>query len=204
MHWELVHEENAADDVSWYQATPRTSLDVLASLAVPRDARILDVGCGQWGLAPALAQLGYAHVSALDLSGAALQRARAAMGRDAERVEWIERDVLDFESSRPYDVWHDRAVLHFFTDPQGEARYADSVRRNLAPGGHAVVATFARDGPDKCSGLAVTRHDTASIARVLGDGFDLVGSRHEIHHTPWGKPQAFQWAILKKQGERSA
>lgn len=196
-YWEAIHEENTAKDVSWYQETPRTSIEWLERLDVPRDASVLDVGCGQWGLAPALVERGFTRLSALDVSSAAIRSAREALGKRAEIVDWIEANVLDFEAAEPYDLWHDRAVLHFFIDPSEQERYIASVRRNLAPSGKVVIATFAPDGPPKCSGLSVERHDPSSIARLFGNDFAVLGSAHEVHLTPWAKQQAFQWVILQ-------
>lgn len=199
-YWESIHEENLAADVSWYQESPRTSLALIDKLAVPRSASILDVGCGQRGLAGALAARGYARVSALDISRAALARARDEAGPAARDVEWIESDVLSFRAKEPVDLWHDRALLHFFRDDPELRQYADSVQANLTPGGAVIVATFAPDGPEKCSGLPVQRHDATSIGRVLGPKFTPLTSLHEIHTTPWGKEQAFQWAVFTRRG----
>lgn len=196
-YWEAIHEENTAKDVSWYQEIPQTSIAWFDRLAVPRDARVLDVGCGQWGLAPALVERGFTRVSALDVSSAAIRSAQEALGKRAQSVDWIEANVLDLDARAPYDVWHDRAVLHFFVDPSDQERYVASVRRNLAPRGKVVVATFAPDGPPKCSGLPVVRHDATSIARLFGDELVVVGSAHETHVTPWAKQQAFQWVVLE-------
>lgn len=197
-HWEIVHEENGPQDVSWFQQTPRASLAWFDELKIPREARVLDVGCGQWGLAPALVERGYTRVSALDLSAAALRRARDEMGKAGEAIEWIEGDALELTVDTPFDVWHDRAVLHFFTTTTDIERYAASVRRNLTSRGHAILATFARDGPESCSGLPVLRHGPDSIAEALGPEFELVASLHEKHVTPWGTPQSFQWAVLRR------
>ncbi|MBI2077108.1 MAG: class I SAM-dependent methyltransferase [Euryarchaeota archaeon] len=197
-HWQAIHEENGPTDVSWYQAAPTLSLKFVQETKVGPEARILDVGCGQAGLAGPLVERGFRKVTALDISDEAIRRAKERLGGRAEAVVWIRSDVLDFSAPEPFDLWHDRAVLHFFTDPEDQRRYVASMTRNLVPGGHAIIAGFAPDGPEKCSRLPVVRRDPDNFARLLGPGFALIGSEHEIHTTPWGKQQAFQWAVFKR------
>lgn len=197
-YWESIHEENSAGDVSWYRSTPRVALQFLEKLDPRLDARALDVGCGQAGIAGHLVERGFRHVSALDISAEAIRRAKEGLGAHAGAVDWIEGDVLDLVADAPFDVWHDCAVLHFFTDALDQRRYCESAMRNVAPGGHAIIATFAPDGPEKCSGLPVQRHDATSIERLLRPGFTPAGSDREIHTTPWGTKQAFQWVLLRR------
>jgi len=197
-YWDSIHEENSAGDVSWYQATPVMSLGHIEKVGPALDARVLDVGCGQAGIAAALVDRGYRRVSALDIAPEAIRRAKERLGPKAAEVDWIEQDVLDFAAEEPFDLWHDRAVLHFFTNDRDQRRYADAVRRNLAEGGHAIIATFAPDGPEKCSGLPVQRHDAESMRRLLQPEFELLGSSREMHATPWNTLQAFEWALFAR------
>ncbi len=197
-HWEAIHQENYAKDVSWYQDTPTVSLRLLRSVASP-ESRVLDVGCGQSGIAGHLVAAGFRDVTACDISPEAIRRARDALGATADRVTWLETDVRDLGSERPFDVWHDRAVLHFFLDDEDRRRYVDSLTRNVAPGGHAIIATFAPDGPERCSGLPVRRHSADDLAALLGPAFTPVASEHELHRTPWGKIQAFQWGMFRSK-----
>lgn len=198
-HWQAIHEENFAQDVSWFQSTPTVSLRLLADCAVGPEARVLDVGCGQAGVAGALVEKGFRRVTSLDISPEALRRARDRLGARSAAVEWIEADVLDYAAPEPFDVWHDRALLHFFAPESDQRRYVASLERNLARGGLAVIAGFAKDGPEKCSGLPVVRRDAAGFVALLGPGWELVGTEHEDHMTPWGKRQAFQWAAFRRR-----
>ncbi len=198
-HWQAIHEENGPSDVSWYQATPTTSLKLIDELKLGPEQRILDVGCGQAGLSGALLDRGFRRVTALDISSEALRRARESLGKRGQAVEWVEADVLDYSVAEPFDVWHDRAVLHFFTDIGDQRRYVASLDRNLAGGGVAIIAGFAPDGPEKCSRLPVVRRDSTSVLDLLGPGFELIGGSHEIHTVPWGKTQAFQWTAARKR-----
>jgi len=196
-HWESVHEENSADEVSWFQARPERSLELIRDLAVSPDTTVLDVGCGQEGLARVLVGMGFRGVTCLDISAEAIRRAKERLGPLAAAVEWVQADILDYVSARPFGLWHDRALLHFYLEDGRLGRYRESLARNLESGGAAIVATFAPDGPEKCSGLPVRRHDAESLRRVLGRRFTLVREVRETHVTPWGARQAFQWAAFR-------
>ena len=161
---------------------------------------VIDAGGGSSRLAERLLDRGHEGLAVLDVSAAALERAKARLGERAGRVRWIVGDVTRVEDVGTYDVWHDRAVFHFLTEASDRARYVALLRRALAPGGHAVIATFAPDGPEQCSGLAVVRYDGPGLARELGDGFTLLRTVEETHRTPWGKPQAFQYSVFRRDG----
>lgn len=184
--------------MSWFQREPVVSLRMISRSGVKPSEPILDVGTGAAGLAPALVRRGYPHVIGLDLSAAALAAAKASLGPAAARATWLEADARDLALADPVAVWHDRAVFHFLVDAADRARYADAVRRNVRPGGHVVLAAFAPDGPETCSGLPVARYDAAGLAGVLGKGFERVHAEKEIHETPWKTSQAFTWVLMKR------
>jgi SAM-dependent methyltransferase len=196
-HWQGVYSVKAETEVSWFQESPEPSLGLILEAAPSRSAAIVDIGGGASRLAETLIGKGFETVSVLDLSAAALDAARSRM-TDPDRVRWIVADATQWQPDRPYHVWHDRAALHFLTDPTDQTRYAERVRQALAPGGVAVIGTFAPDGPEKCSGLPVYRHDSASLAKLLGAGFSLMKSLRHDHVTPWGSMQKFQFSIFRK------
>ena len=136
----------------------------------------------------------------LDISQAALDLSALRLGRRASRVQWIESDVTHWHPSRRFDVWHDRAVFHFLIDPADRAAYVARLNEALVGGGHAIIATFATDGPETCDGLPVRRYDAASLAAELGAGFTLVESRPHDHVTPSNSSQRFQFSVFQKQG----
>ena len=136
-------------------------------------------------------------MSVLDVSGAALARARERLGTAADRVRWIEADVTGHWIAAPVDLWHDRAVFHFLTNPDERARYVNRARRLVKRNGHVVVATFAPDGPSKCSGLPVVRYDAAGLAGELGPSFTLEHAVEELHTTPAGGIQPFTYAVFR-------
>ncbi len=193
-HWNDVHSTRSADSVSWFQAQPLPSLQMIEAAGLNPTARVLDVGGGASSLVDALLDRGYAHVGLLDVAAEALEAVRARLGRRAERVEWFDEDVLSFATPHPWELWHDRAVFHFLTDRADQDRYRRVLLDSLAPEGQAVIAPFGPDGPERCSGLPVQRYDAARLAAALGPELRLVEHRLEVHTTPSGADQQFLFA----------
>jgi SAM-dependent methyltransferase len=198
-HWQDVYARRADDEVSWYQARPVASLELIARTGAGCGARIVDVGGGASRLVDALLDSGHARVAVLDVAEAALARARARLGARAGRVEWIAADVRTWAPDGPFEVWHDRAAFHFLVRPEDRDAYRATLLRAIPAGGHAVVATFAPDGPDRCSGLPVMRWEPEALAAELGPTFRLVESLREDHVTPAGKVQRFQFSRLVRR-----
>jgi SAM-dependent methyltransferase len=194
-HWESIYQTKTDDSLSWTQPEPVLSLNLIAQ-ACP-SGRVLDVGGGCSVLTERLIDRGYS-VTVLDISQAALDRARAHLGNRARLVRWLVADITSAASLDSCDVWHDRAVFHFLTDPAHRAAYIASLIQALPVGGHAVIGTFALDGPEKCSGLPVQRYSPSSLAVELGPQFALLTSEQETHLTPWGAPQLFQFSLFRR------
>jgi len=167
-YWERVYREREPQEASWYEEVPKTCLALIKGAAVPLDAAIVDVGGGTSKLAGLLVAAGYADVTVADISGAALERARVELGAAADQVTWIEADVRSHDFARVFDRWHDRAVFHSMVEPGDRDAYLAAVRRTLAPGGHAVLATFGPGGPTECSGLPVARYGPDELMDILG------------------------------------
>lgn len=199
-HWNTVYATKSESDVSWTEARPDISLALMDAAGLTADHCVIDVGGGDSRLVDALLARGLRRVTVLDVSGAALARARARLGDSAAMPTWIESDVTADWSTEPVDVWHDRAVFHFLTDVADRARYLEHLRRTLKPGGSAIIATFAADGPEKCSGLPVIRYSIDALCSELGTGFSLADGRAHLHTTPWGSTQSFQYARFVRVG----
>ena len=199
-HWERVYATKGPTEVSWYQALPSRSLELILLAGVGRSSRIIDVGGGDSTLVDTLVDWQLGRVTVLDISGAALERARARLGERARDVTWIEADVIETElPALSFDVWHDRAVFHFLAgDVDERRRYVERARDALVHGGHAIVATFAADGPTRCSGLDVARYGPDALAEAFGRGFELVTSRTDTHRTPSGVEQRFAYVCLRR------
>jgi len=199
-HWDQVYASKAAEAVSWYQARPDMSLAFIADSGVAHDAPVIDVGGGASTLVDHLLAQGFTDLTVLDLAAPALAQAQARLGAGrAGQVRWLVEDVTRFSPSRRYALWHDRAVFHFLTDDAARAAYGEAVRRGLAPGGTVIVATFAADGPSRCSGLDVSRYDADALSRHFGNDFECRATERELHVTPWGATQAFTYLRLRRR-----
>ena len=191
-HWQTVYQTKGEHDVSWFEESPAISLELIRATGVTTTAPIIDIGGGA-------SRLGYSAVTVLDLSEKALEISKARLGpQGAAKVKWVAVDVTAWEPSQAYDVWHDRATFHFLTDPSERAAYVERVLRAVRSGGHVIIATFALDGPERCSGLPVVRYDAAAISKILGPSFDLLQSRIHAHQTPTGAIQRFQFNRFRK------
>jgi SAM-dependent methyltransferase len=198
-HWEHVYATKPSDTVSWFQPHAEQSLRLIRETGVPRDAALIDVGGGASTLVDDLLANGYSALTVLDLSAAALAAAQARLGASARSVRWLEADIT--RAALPvhaFDVWHDRAVFHFLTDPADRAAYVQAVLRSVKPGGHVIVATFAEDGPLQCSGLPVMRYGASALHAEFGAPFELLAHERESHQTPFGTAQSFVYCYCRK------
>ena len=200
-HWGNVYSTKAADEVSWFQEHDRLSLQIIRDSALAPDGRIIDVGGGASTLVDDLLSAGFSKITVLDLSAAALAKAKARLGSRAASEQWLEANILDVTlPASTYDVWHDRAVFHFLISESERHRYVEQVLHAVKPGGLVIVATFAEDGPEKCSGLPVMRYSTEGLHAEFGNTFELLGSQRESHLTPTGKEQKFVYCFCRRLG----
>ena len=197
-HWQAVYATKPVTGVSWYQEEPAPSLDLLDIVRATSESALIDIGGGASVLVDRLLALGYRDLTVLDISETALATARKRIGPAADRIDWIVSDVTTWQPARTYAVWHDRAAFHFLTRKEDQAAYVERLRSALRTGGHAIIGTFAPDGPERCSGLPVRRHDAESLAAALGTGFRLIDSRRHEHTTPWGAIQRFHFGTFRK------
>jgi SAM-dependent methyltransferase len=200
-HWESIYTAKSPNEVSWFQKEPTHSLGLIRDAGLPLQAAIIDVGSGASTLIDQLLKTGYANVTALDISAQALDKAKARLGSLANNVQWRVGDITEMELQPAYfDLWHDRAVFHFLTDEMDRQKYVRKAETSLKPGAHLLIATFARDGPPKCSGLDVMRYDAASLKQEFGSKFMIIRHLNEKHRTPSGMEQKFIYVHLLKTG----
>jgi len=198
-HWEDVYTNKQPTDVSWFQPRPEISLALIEASGIAHDAAIIDMGGGASRLVDCLLDAGFSDVSVLDIAGAALRHAQQRLGERSSRVNWIEADATSFAPPRQYALWHDRAVFHFLTEAADRAAYRQRLAQALQPGGHLIIATFALDGPTVCSNLPVQRYSPETLGAELGDEFDLVETRTELHITPARKEQRFVYCRFHRK-----
>jgi 2-polyprenyl-3-methyl-5-hydroxy-6-metoxy-1,4-benzoquinol methylase len=199
-HWERFWSTSEPRHVSWYQDSPEASLHLINATRVSRDAHILDVGGGASTLVDGLIDRGFENISVLDLSASAIAHAKERLGARSEKVAWMTGDVTAFHTDTQIDLWHDRAVLHFLTEKRDRDLYVQSFTESIAPNGHAIIATFALDGPRKCSGFEVVRYGPQEIKALLGESFQLLEVVHETHLTPGEIKQRFTYFRFQQQG----
>lgn len=190
-HWDNRYSMGAASSLSWFEEEPTTSLQLFGHLGVTSSHSVIDIGGGASSLVDHLLEAGHSDVAVLDISGVALGAARARVG-DSSGATWIEADLLRWEPTRCWDVWHDRAVLHFLTSERDRATYVSTMRRALVPGGAFVIGVFAEDGPMECSALPVRRYAPSDLVDLLGS-VDVVEQVRTVHHTPGGVAQPLSW-----------
>lgn len=195
-YWNSIYQSKAVTDVSWFEAEPQISLELIKA-ASPARGSVIDVGGGASRLVDRLIAEGFASVTVLDVSEIALQRAKDRLGAQAEQVHWIVGDICQIAELPTCDIWHDRAVFHFLTDQSDRLKYIDLMTRTVRIGGHVVIGSFAIDGPLKCSGLEVCQYDAATLSRELGPRFKLLRELNYLHTTPAGKPQQFFFGLFE-------
>lgn len=195
-HWENIYTHKNPQEVSWTQGKPLLSLSWIESLALPKDAPIIDVGGGESHLVDYLIDMGYSDLTVLDISQAALKRSQERLGSKASLVQWIQADITTFEPKKKYTLWHDRAVFHFLTQKDDIKTYTNMV--STAVDQYLLMSTFSKEGPLKCSGLPITQYDAESISANFSPAFELMQQDQETHITPFDSKQAFIYALLKK------
>ncbi len=201
-HWNHVYQTKAPDDVSWFQTRPATSLQLIEACGGGKADGIVDIGGGASALVECLLDAGYTNLAVLDISSAALDHVKRRLVDRARTIEWFVADVTRFTPSRRFALWHDRAVFHFLTEKADRRKYVETMKRTLTPEGHAIIATFAIDGPEKCSGLSVCRYDASTICTELGAEFQLLEQLNEAHLTPWNTEQHFSYFRFARLGEK--
>jgi len=199
-YWEQVYTTRASDEVSWFQEHAALSLRLIQNTGLGKDAAIIDVGGGASTLVDDLAAEGYSDLTVLDLSASALALAKQHIGQHAEAVHWMEGDITQAQLPvNRLDIWHDRAVFHFLMASKDRAAYVERVTHATRPGGYVIIAIFAEDGPEKCSGLPVRRYCPETLQTEFGDTFSLIKYQKEAHHTPSGAVQQFVYCHFRKR-----
>jgi SAM-dependent methyltransferase len=197
-HWNQVYANKTNKEMSWFQEVPRRSLELIQEFSLKPDAKIIDIGGGDSKLTDRLLALGYSDLSVLDISKVALDKMRARLGPAAHSVHFIESDITRFKPEQKYGLWHDRATFHFLTTKSDIERYLQVAYQALAAGGYLIVSTFARTGPEKCSGLTIARYASIDLKELFGRYFQNMKCLEETHETPWGAKQDFVYCGFKK------
>ncbi len=197
-HWENIYQTKELKDVSWFQPTPETSLDFFKQFKVPTTAKVIDIGGGDSFLVDHLLDLGYQDISVLDISAAAIDRAKQRLGDRAKNVKWIVADAATFKPTVKYDFWHDRAAFHFLTDEQEISNYLETAEQNIIPTGVLVIGTFSEQGPKKCSGIEIKQYSETTMTDRLKKVFEKINCITVDHKTPFDTIQNFVFCSFRK------
>jgi len=197
-HWETIYQTKELKDVSWFQPTPETSLDFFKQFNVQKSAKVIDIGGGDSLLVDHLLDLGYQHISVLDISEAAIDRAKQRLGERAKNVTWIVADAASFKPTENYDFWHDRAAFHFLTDENEISNYLETARQSISPGGVLVIGTFSEHGPKKCSGIEIKQYSEETMTNRLQRFFEKIKCITVDHKTPFDTIQNFVFCSFRK------
>jgi SAM-dependent methyltransferase len=196
-HWEKVYDTNNSNELSWTQEFPKTSLDLINSFGLTKEAKIIDVGGGDSKLVDFLLDQGFENITVLDISAKALDKAKKRLGEKANKVNWVVSDITEFEANTTFDLWHDRATFHFLTTDQQIEKYLDAARKSVSR--YLIIGTFSQTGPKKCSGLNIKQYTEGSLTAQLKNGFDKIECLTEDHTTPFDTTQNFLFCSFQRQ-----
>ena len=197
-HWEKIYDEKNEDEVSWFQKETNESIKMIQSAGI-ENPKIIDVGSGRSKLLKNLIEIGYNHLTYLDISESALGKSKKFLGEQSNKVKWISEDILSFKTDEKFDIWHDRAVFHFLNEENLIRKYIDIVEKNISESGHLIIGTFSENGPLKCSGLDVKRYSEKEIEKIFNRSFKLIDSFYYDHVTPFNTNQNFLFSHFIKK-----
>ena len=197
-HWETIYTTKESEHCSWFQPTPVTSLEFIGQYGLSKSSKIIDIGGGDSFLADSLIEKGYTDITVMDISEAALERAKQRLKNKANQVKWIVGDAARFAPPEKYDLWHDRAAFHFLTDQRDVESYSITAKNALNEQGILVLGTFSENGPKKCSGIEVNRYSQEGLSKVFEQGFKKLKCVNVDHPTPFNTTQNFTFCSFQK------
>ncbi len=196
-YWEQIYQDKNFTEVSWYQAVPKTSIDFLKNSKIPKTAKIIDIGGGESQFVNYLLEKGYKNISVLDISANAIEKKKAELGKNANKINWIVSDIVDFLPTEKYDFWHDRATFHFLTQADEIEKYLQTIKNNVNTNGVLVVGTFSENGPTKCSGLEIKQYSEVALSEKISAFFNKIKCITTEHLTPFNTVQNFIFCSFK-------
>lgn len=197
-HWENVFSTKSINEVSWYEPKPVISLQFVQEYNIAKTAAIIDIGGGDSFLVDNLLELGYTNISVLDISEAALNKAKARLGENATKIKWIVADATNFKPTQQYDFWHDRAAFHFLTTDAEIENYVETIKQSITASGVLVIGTFSENGPKKCSGIEIKQYSEVSMTETLKKYFNKIKCITVDHLTPFNTIQNFIFCSFQK------
>ena len=197
-HWENIYSSKNEDGVSWFQEYPQTSIDLIEKYSINKSISIIDIGSGRSRILKNLIENEYEDLTYLDISKEACSKSKISFGNKQDLVQWHVANVLDFNTDNNFSIWHDRAVFHFLTSKEDIEKYKQVALKNIQKGGYLILGTFSENGPEKCSGLNVSRYSTESLKEIFNPELKMIESVTIDHKTPFNLTQNFLFSIFKK------
>ena len=197
-HWENIYSSKNEDGVSWFQEYPKTSIDLIEKYSINKSISIIDIGSGRSRILINLIENEYDNLTYLDISQEACSKSKILLGKKQDLVQWHVENILDFKTEKNFSIWHDRAVFHFLTSKEDVEKYKQVALKNIVQGGYLILGTFSENGPEKCSGLNVSRYSTESLKEIFNPEFKMIESFAIDHKTPFNTTQNFLFSIFKK------
>ncbi len=197
-HWEKIYSTKQANEVSWFQQYPKTSMEFTEFFDLKKDSKIIDIGGGDSHFVDALLDSGFTNITVLDISANAIERAKERLGKRSEAVKWIVSDVIEFDPSEKYDFWHDRAAFHFLTNENQADKYVEIANKGIVAKGYLILGTFSESGPKKCSGLDIKQYSEESMSTKFEKHFKRIKCIREDHETPFNTTQNFLFCSFKR------
>lgn len=196
-HWNTVYTTKTPQQVGWTQPYPEDSMKRIKATGLSKSASIIDIGGGDSDLAKILLQLGYTDITVLDISYAAIERAKKKIGDRASEIHWIVSDIIDFKPERSYEIWHDRAAFHFLIEAHDINSYLKLLNQFAST--YLIIGTFSDIGPRMCSGLPITQYDEKKMSSALNQAnFKIIESDRPVHITPTGGEQPYLFVTASK------
>lgn len=197
-HWNKVFNHSISIH-SWSQDIPRTTLAIIASLNLNKDASIIDMGAGDSKLVDHLLDLGYTNITVLDISINAIEASKKRLGEKGYSVKWIVANFLEFKPEDKYDLWIDRAAFHFLIDINSINQYSALAKRFIKDNGYLLLSTFSDQGPDKCSGLEIKQYGKRELTKIFEENFNRERCIIEDHFTQMNVKQNFIYCLFKRR-----
>lgn len=198
-YWENLFSTKTENEVSWYQAYPKTSIEFIEALNPALDANIIDIGGGDSHLVDVLIDKGYQNIYILEISENALEKAKARLGDKAANVNWIASDILNFSPTVKFDFWHDRAAFHFLTTDVNVYKYVSITEMAINKGWYLILGTFSENGPSKCSRLEIRQYLKNSMSSRFELAFECIKCIKEGRVTPYNTVQHFLYCSFQKK-----
>ena len=202
-HWNLAYQKNPLTTLGWYEEKSLPSIDLIKQCNLSEDALIFNAGAGATTLISDLLKLGFTNIVVNDISSVALTELRNNISIPKSTIVNFILDDLTNPSSllelKNVDLWHDRAVLHFFTNQNQQNAYFNLLKKVVKPNGFVILAEFNLEGAKKCSGLDVINYNEAMLQERLGNGFNLLKSFNYTYVQPSGNTREYVYTLFKRK-----